>query len=228
MEIFKKLNQPLKGGVLLSELLKIRPYKCECCGLSEWNKLPITLQAHHIDGDRTNNVLDNLSLLCPNCHSQTDNFGSKNIKKEPVSDEKLIEALKAQPSIRQALLSVGLSDGSVNYKRARALLSSGGIVLPEKDYVDKNPLGLCIDCGRPVSYNAMRCNSCASVKRNEEVSQRPSREILKEQIRTLPFVKIGTLYGVTDNAVRKWCDFYELPRKKSEIKKISDEEWLTI
>ena len=228
MEIFKKLNQPLKGGLLLPELLKIRPHKCECCGLSEWNELPITLQAHHIDGDRTNNVLDNLSLLCPNCHSQTDNFGSKNIKKEPVSDEKLIEALKTQPSIRQALLSVGLSDGSVNYKRARALLSSGEVILPEKDYLDKNPSGLCIDCGRPVSYNAMRCNSCASVKRNEEVSQRPDREVLKEQIRTLPFVKIGTLYGVTDNAVRKWCDFYELPRKKSEIKKISDEDWLTV
>jgi hypothetical protein len=196
--------------------------------LSEWNKLPITLQAHHIDGDRTNNVLDNLSLLCPNCHSQTDNFGSKNIKKEPVSDEKLIEALKVQPSIRQALLSVGLSDGSVNYKRARALLSSGEVILPEKDYIDKNPLGLSVDCGRPVSYNATRCSSCASVKRNEGVSQRPDREVLKEQIRTLPFVKIGTLYGVTDNAVRKWCDFYELPRKKSEIKKISDEEWLTV
>jgi hypothetical protein len=118
--------------VLLPELIKLRGHKCKCCGLSEWNNLPITLQAHHIDGDKTNNELENLSLLCPNCHSQTDNFCSKNIKKSPVSDEALIKALQEQPSIRQALLSVGLSDGSVNYKRAKALLTRDGVVLPEK------------------------------------------------------------------------------------------------
>jgi hypothetical protein len=33
------------------------------------------------------------------------------------------------------------------------------------------------------------------------------------------------MYDVSDNAIRKWCDAYNLPRKKSEIKKISDEDW---
>ena len=225
MNVFTKLNYPVRGGLILAELLKIREHRCECCGLSEWNELPITLQAHHIDGDKTNNALENLQLLCPNCHSQTDNFGSKNINKAPISDEALIEALQTQPSIRQALLSVGLSDGSVNYRRARALLTKDGVILPEKEFTDKNPEGRCIDCGEPVSYNALRCNSCASVKKNEDISRRPTREVLKEQIRTLPFVRIGGLYGVSDNAIRKWCDFYKLPRTKSEINKISDEEW---
>lgn len=54
--------------------------KCECCGNSEWMGQPITLELHHIDGNRQNNSLENLRLLCPNCHSITDNFKSKKIK----------------------------------------------------------------------------------------------------------------------------------------------------
>lgn len=54
--------------------------KCECCGNTEWMGHPIVLELHHIDGNRSNNDLSNLKLLCPNCHSITDNFKSKNIK----------------------------------------------------------------------------------------------------------------------------------------------------
>ena len=61
-------------------LLKIHDYKCERCG---WGKIhPITglvpLQVHHKDGDCDNNLIDNLEILCPNCHSLTDTFGSLN------------------------------------------------------------------------------------------------------------------------------------------------------
>ena len=52
-----------------------------------------------------------------------------------------------------------------------------------------------------------------------------SKEELKKLIRTTPFTTIGKQYGVTDNAVRKWCDKYNLPRKVKEIKSYSDEEW---
>lgn len=57
-----------------------REEKCEICGLTEWRNNPILLQVHHIDGNRQNNDLSNLQLLCPNCHSQTDNWCSKNRK----------------------------------------------------------------------------------------------------------------------------------------------------
>ena len=53
-------------------------YSCSECGISEWNDKPITLQLDHIDGNADNNHEDNLRLLCPNCHSQTDTFGAKN------------------------------------------------------------------------------------------------------------------------------------------------------
>lgn len=53
-------------------------HKCSCCGLHEWNGLPIPLELDHINGDGTDNTLDNTRLLCPNCHAQTDNYKSKN------------------------------------------------------------------------------------------------------------------------------------------------------
>jgi len=52
-----------------------------------------------------------------------------------------------------------------------------------------------------------------------------NREELKKLIRTTPFLQIGQKFGVSDNAVRKWCDRFGLPRKVSDIKKISDEDW---
>lgn len=58
--------------------------KCECCGVSEWQGHKLTIQLHHIDGDNENNNLDNLQLLCPNCHSITDNYAGKNTKKHNI------------------------------------------------------------------------------------------------------------------------------------------------
>ena len=54
---------------------------CQICGWNTVNKYTgkVPLQIHHIDGDCTNNSEENLQLLCPNCHSLTENFGSRNI-----------------------------------------------------------------------------------------------------------------------------------------------------
>lgn len=59
----------------------IKNYICEECGRKLWNGRDIPLDLHHIDGDNRNNQIENLKLLCPNCHRQTDNFGSLNKKK---------------------------------------------------------------------------------------------------------------------------------------------------
>jgi len=55
--------------------------------------------------------------------------------------------------------------------------------------------------------------------------ERPNREELKKLIRTKTFIELGKIYGVSDNAVRKWCIKEGLPSKKSDIKKYTDEEW---
>lgn len=57
-----------------------KEYKCECCGLSSWNEKPIPLELHHKDGNVHNHSLENLMLLCLNCHAQTETFRSKNDK----------------------------------------------------------------------------------------------------------------------------------------------------
>ena len=51
---------------------------CEECGLSEWRGKAPSLELHHVNGDGLDNRLENLLLLCPNCHSQTDTWGGRN------------------------------------------------------------------------------------------------------------------------------------------------------
>lgn len=84
----------------------------------------------------------------------------------------------------------------------------------------------CCDCGIKISKNSIRCNKCEAKHRTKEVPI--SREKLKELIRTTPFTKIGEQFNVSDNAIRKWCDKYNLPRKAREIKQISEQEWIKI
>ena len=61
---------------LLSE--QVFPHKCCECGLAEWRGGPIPLELDHRDGDNTNNLLENLRLLCPNCHALTDTYRGRN------------------------------------------------------------------------------------------------------------------------------------------------------
>lgn len=52
----------------------IKENKCEECGLTEWNGKKITLHLDHINGDNLDHRIENLRILCPNCHSQTETY----------------------------------------------------------------------------------------------------------------------------------------------------------
>jgi len=128
-----------------------KEYKCEECGLRNvWNNNSISLQLDHINGINDDNRLENLRFLCPNCHSQTDNFAGKVHKK----------------------------------------------------------IYFCKQCNTETKGYGDRCFKCIGLE-NRKVD-RPSKEILEKEIKENSFVGLGKKYGVSDNAVRKWCKSYKI------------------
>lgn len=76
-------NQKIMDGTACERtfrkyLLKTRNNKCNICNSTSWLEQPIPLEVDHIDGNSTNNSLDNLRLICPNCHAQTSTYKNRN------------------------------------------------------------------------------------------------------------------------------------------------------
>lgn len=109
------------------------------------------------------------------------------------------------PNCNQQLDTTGYKQMRVKYK-------------PKKKYY-------CSQCGKEISCssNSGLCVECSNL--SLRVCERPSRQELKNLIRTKPFTKIGDMFGVSDNTIRKWCLAENLPAKVSDIKKISDIDW---
>lgn len=84
-EILSGKHPTYSGTLLKNRLIKedILPNKCQRCGIDSWNGEPITLELDHINGNNQDHTLDNLRILCPNCHSQTATYRSK---KRPMAD----------------------------------------------------------------------------------------------------------------------------------------------
>lgn len=102
-----------------------REWKCESCGLSEWKGQKLPLEVHHINGDRWDQRRENLQILCPNCHSLTENWRAKSkgkVKSKQISDEELLKTVENSKNIHQALKKLNLSGGA-NYFRVQKLLA---------------------------------------------------------------------------------------------------------
>ena len=80
-EILVKNSTFRSADKLRKRLLKekIKHHKCECCGRKTWKGRKIPLELHHINGIRNDNRIENLQLLCPNCHALTNNYRGRNI-----------------------------------------------------------------------------------------------------------------------------------------------------
>lgn len=84
----------------------------------------------------------------------------------------------------------------------------------------------CKNCGKEITSKACYCVECSHSL--QQRTDRPSREELKSLIRENSFVTIGKMFGVSDNAIRKWCVSNNLPSKKRKIDSYSDEDWAKI
>lgn len=80
----------------LTYLNRFKEYECSECKISDWNNKPLTLQIDHIDGDRNNNIINNVRWLCPNCHTQTQTWGVRN-----ASPDGLVRLENARPGFKQ-------------------------------------------------------------------------------------------------------------------------------
>lgn len=189
---------------LFSEGLK--EYKCEECGCRDWNGKQISLHLHHINGNCADNRLENLQILCPNCHSQTDNYCGRNIIKNNIKKKYYCKSchneIEKTPS--------GLCDGCYNKLIENKFDFSG---IPQELVVRK--FSTCIDCGKSIDSHSVRCNECNKI--NQRKVERPSKEELSKLIRENSFSEVGKMYGVSDNSIRKWCKYYGLPHRKKDI-----------
>ena len=87
--------------------------------------------------------------------------------------------------------------------------------IPKKDLTDEEFL----------SYQILKPKR---ILKSHISSKRCDREELKNLIRNIPFTHIGKKFGVSDNTIRKWCDYYNLPHRVTDIKKYTNEEWSKI
>ena len=102
-----------------------------------------------------------------------------------------------------------------------------GLTYPLREVKNfKKQYHYCVDCGQEISKGAIRCPACSH--KAQQVCERPSRDVLKDMIRTMSFESIGRQYNVSGKAITKWCIAENLPSKKSDIKKYSDEMWAEI
>lgn len=199
-DIFVK-NCPVRRKRLREYILRhnLLEYKCQMCGCDgTWQGNSIALELDHIDGDGTNGELSNLRFLCPNCHASTETYRGRNIalKNQKEKEENSKNAIE-----------------TIQKPKIRTKIASPKIVCP-----------VCQKEFSPTSYNQIYCSQDCLHKSQQRV-ERPSREELKFLIRTKSFLEIGRQYGVTDNAIRKWCKAEGLPSKKKDIKSYSNEEW---
>lgn len=174
--------------------------KCQCCG---YDKCITALEFHHLDplkkdfsfGDNTNRSWQNTKEELKKC---------------------ILVCANCHREIHSGLIDNNKLQSSFIESRAEEIDKLIQDLKTHKVYY-------CKTCGKEVWQGNDCCPECAAKKLR--VVERPNRELLKEKIRNQTFISIGNEYGVSDNAIRKWCKAYNLPTKKTNIKMYSDTEW---
>lgn len=202
----------------------IKQYHCEVCGLDAWRGKPIPIQLHHLDGNGRNNSLENLQIICPNCHAQTPNYCGKNVRNHKtkaarISDEHLLSIVPECTCPAQVLRRAGLSLAQGHYERLSGLLQKNQNVqyLKKNDVIDiAIPLSeeeISLDAKSGKTHKTRHSPKDVDWRRLPKIEQRkvknrPSKEELEKLIWTKSMKQLAKDFGITDNPLRKWCKTY--------------------
>lgn len=173
--------------------------RCECCGNDTWLDNPIKLELHHINGNHFDNRLENLQILCPNCHSFTDTFRGKNQERfssENKDNQPLCKPL-TQEEIIERDLKKKVHKGSIRKKREKETRK-------------------CLYCGKEfITYDGSNQKYCSVRCSTKYLSHKPDKEVLSKDIETIGYnlTQIGNKYGVSANSVKKWLKDYGLYKR---------------
>lgn len=122
-DVFSKNSVVSQFTVKKRYIEKVK-YECATCFISSWQGSKISLQLDHIDGDNKNNLMSNLRLLCPNCHSQTETFGSKNKTFKLHENSKIKDKVIFDGQTTQKIRVKFISDKEKRQSRANKILES--------------------------------------------------------------------------------------------------------
>lgn len=187
-------------------LIKVCGNRCALCG---YDKLPAGLEFHHIDPTQKSYGIASKGT----CHA---------------IDKDLAEVQKCLLVCANCHREIHADLYSQEYLFSKQYFDEQFAQELQEDVQHKmtKQIHYCIDCGKEIGRNSTRCIECDAKSRIIPLEEMPiTREELKNLIRTFPFTQIAAKYKVSDNAIRKWCDKFGLPRKKTEIKQYSNEEW---
>lgn len=173
----------------------IKQQKCEVCNNSIWNNKPIPLELHHLNGNNTDHRVENLIIICANCHAQTSHYRGRN---------------------KLSCLNERREQNCVKFGE---LLSHNEIDNPEPS-LDKNEEGVetlrrrpklskCV-CGNDMTYRAKRCRECDFATRGNQYKRPPVFQLIEDFKELKTAVAIGKKYGVSDVTIRHWCIVYQI------------------